>query len=154
MNRRDIIRFWNKVNIQEPSKCWPFIGGVNYNGYGNFWLDDKIVSAHRVSWMIHNHKMIQDGLLVCHTCDNKLCCNPHHLYTGSHTDNTRDYVSRSMPEYFNKGSRNPSAKLTVSDIEDIKILYATGKYSYSQIARIYNLSPTYPHSIIKGKRWV
>lgn len=152
MREQDISRFWDKVDKKDIG-CWNFLGGINKSGYGNFWLDGRIVSAHRVAWKISNSINIPKGKSILHHCDNKKCCRPSHLYCGNHSDNMRDYCSRLMDKDLNKGERNPASKLTLQDVKDIKELYATGKYSYSMIASIYGLAPTYPHSIIKGKRW-
>jgi hypothetical protein len=29
---------------------------------------------------------------ACHTCDNTICCNPDHLFWGTHRANMRDYI--------------------------------------------------------------
>lgn len=46
-----------------------------------------------MAWELVNGP-IPDGKLVCHKCDNKLCCNPAHFFIGSCKDNTQDMLSK------------------------------------------------------------
>lgn len=90
-------RFWTKIKKGADDECWecqrPNLlpnGGV---GYGTIKRKGKQYPLHRVSWVIHFGE-IPDGLLVCHTCDNPPCCNPAHLFLGTHKDNADDKVSK------------------------------------------------------------
>lgn len=90
-------RFFEKVNICAPRECWEWQASFYKCGYGQFSMcidgSWRPRQAHRMSWIIHCGQIPQ-GLLVCHSCDNKKCVNPHHLFLGTHKDNLRDMSSK------------------------------------------------------------
>ena len=109
-------RFWSKT--QKLGGCLIWVGSVNMNGYGCFLLDGKPQTASRVAYEL-SHGPIPVGLFVLHTCDNPKCVAPDHLYAGTHGQNMRDKVNRSRARGAN-GSRNCKAKLTDSQVEEIR----------------------------------
>ena len=86
-------RLLDKVIVDSVTDCWNFTGGKNNIGYGMIRDDKKMRTAHRVSYEEHKG-IIPQGLCVMHSCDNTLCCNPHHLSLGTHQDNTNDMISK------------------------------------------------------------
>ena len=79
---------------RRPDKCWEFQGSTDRHGYGVIRIRPKRISAHRAAWKVFNGKAIPDGMQVNHHCDNSKCCNPDHLYVGTHKDNMRDMTER------------------------------------------------------------
>jgi HNH endonuclease len=71
------------------NECWDWNGTIATNGYGRVFANNKWIGAHRVVWEFVYGK-IPDGLYVLHRCDNRRCCNPNHLFLGTHLDNVRD----------------------------------------------------------------
>lgn len=77
--------------------CWIWIGNKFENGYPrlsrcrpNSKYHER---GHIASYQKHKGK-IKKGLFVCHTCDNKACINPEHLWLGTNRDNQIDAVNK------------------------------------------------------------
>lgn len=79
-------RFWAKIDATNRATCWNWVAYRNADGYGKFGLNGKAVSAHRLSYTIHNGA-IPDGLVVDHLCFNKSCVNPLHLEAITQREN-------------------------------------------------------------------
>ncbi|HUW16223.1 MAG TPA: HNH endonuclease signature motif containing protein [Actinomycetes bacterium] len=90
-------RLWAKVDKSAgPDGCWPFTGSTMHNGYGHLGAGrrgDPTVAAHRVAYESAVGP-IPAGMNVLHTCDNRPCCNPAHLWIGTQRDNLLDMVAK------------------------------------------------------------
>lgn len=70
-------RFRAKYTI-DANGCWNWTATKNNRGYGQFWNGEKLLLAHRYSYLITKGE-IPDGLYVDHQCNNPACVNPAHL---------------------------------------------------------------------------
>ena len=73
----------------EECGCWNFVGAHTSGGYGEIGYGRKVLRTHRITYVAYRGK-IPKGLFVCHHCDNPPCCNPEHLFLGTHLDNMKD----------------------------------------------------------------
>lgn len=86
----DLDKFWNHVSKQSTG-CWNWTGSKNKDGYGYFHIGkNKYLRANRLAWELSRKQSIPKGKMILHTCDNRLCINPTHLYCGSGSENNRD----------------------------------------------------------------
>lgn len=109
-------RFYNKIN--KTDSCWEWTASLRgKTGYGAFKVSGKTIDAHRFSYILHKGE-IPNGMYVCHTCDNRKCVNPEHLFLGTAKDNWQDA--------FNK---NKVKLLGGIDIEKLKKHPSIGAYN-------------------------
>lgn len=142
-------RFWSKVDDSDIEGCWPFIGCINSYGYGRFNLGGgKITNAHRVAYELSVGSV--KGLEICHTCDNPPCCNPAHLFAGSHADNIRDMFSKGRNLNY-KGAEHGMSKLTEEQIKEIRSTFGYG--SGIMLARKFCVTDATIADIRKRKTW-
>lgn len=86
-------RIIKKIKIDDGTECWIWTGAKGAGGYGNTYYNGKYVNSHRLMYQIFIGKVPKDKH-VCHTCDNKLCINPEHLFVGTQKDNHDDMLSK------------------------------------------------------------
>lgn len=139
-------RFWNRVDVKGENDCWPWKGSRNKGGYGLYLANDKRGhTAHRMAWTLLHGEPPPDKF-VCHTCDTRLCCNPAHLWLGTHRQNMADMVAKGR----HGGPRKPS-RLTEADKQAILEAHRAGK-SLSEIGQHYGISAGYAWHLTHGGR--
>lgn len=146
-----IDRFWSKVDLSKADEdfaCWEWKAGKFKAGYGALLIERKSCYAHRIGYEIAWEEST-DGWSVCHHCDNPRCCNPNHLFLGTHYDNMQDKIRKGRQP---TGERCSNHKLTDDQVNEIRQRYAAGGTSYSKLAKEYNVDQSFISYLVRGKR--
>jgi hypothetical protein len=139
--------------IKANNGCWIWTGTKGSNHYGMILHNGRHMLAHRVSYELFIKKPPQN-MVVCHKCDNPSCVNPDHLFIGTTRDNIRDCMAKGRKvNYDRHGERNPSAKLTAKQVEEIRDNYEPFKTPRKLIAKQYGVSLPLIDKILSGKVW-
>lgn len=144
----DKLRFWSKV--KKTKKCWNFLAAFTRDGYGQLGIDGSMRRAHRISWIL-KHGKIPKGKYVLHTCDNRKCVNPKHLFIGNQKDNMVDMMNKGR-NADTSGENNGRHRLDKNAIKVIKILYKDGMSQKDIANKFYVGRSTISHLLV-GDTW-
>lgn len=89
-------RFLSHIDKKfHEDECWNWDGAVfKASGYGQFGSPKHgVFAAHRYSYQLFKGQ-IPESMFVCHSCDNRRCFNPKHLWIGTAKDNAQDMVAK------------------------------------------------------------
>ena len=134
-------RFWRKV--KKTRGCWIWQASSSSNGYGYFGIGRRTFRINRVAWKLANGTD-PGAKHVCHTCDERSCVRPSHLWLGTRAENMRDMAD--------KGRAHPRAKLTEDDVVAILERLCTGEPPAS-IAPDFGVSRFAVQQIGRGMKW-
>ena len=147
-------RFWSNVDTSPgPSKCWPWRGRANQDGYGKFNVPKqgggyRFTQATRVMVFL-TAGPFPKSLLVRHKCDNPICVNPAHLELGTHLDNARDMTDRQRQS---RGELHPKTTIAERVVIEIRERAVKGE-AFTAIARDMGLNTNTVAGIAKGRTW-
>jgi hypothetical protein len=141
--------FWSLVC--KDGACWEWQGFVRRDGYARFNLKTtrpvKSKLVHRISYALA-HGSAPAGKLICHSCDNRRCVNPEHLFCGTPLDNNRDRNTKGRAN-LRIGTTHHNTKFDVWDIIAIR----ADRRSHSVIAKDYECARTCIGAIKRRDNW-
>ena len=148
-----IKTFWSRVDTMSglgPNKdCWEISGCLNKQGYPSWSVNGKKHNAHRASYILNIGDIEDKTLVVCHTCDNKRCVRPEHLFLGTQAQNIADKVLKSRQA---KGEKVNTSKLRSEEVYNIRFGRRSSQ-SLKELSDYYGVSTYTIYEIINGLTW-
>ena len=128
--------FWARVKKGNCTDCWEWTGAMSSSWYGSVAWQGARVQAHRLAYLLSIGGIRPETLFrvgdrartykrfVLHKCDNRLCCNPRHLFLGSMRTNLLDAYRKGRKTQ--PRSKHVNAKLTPAQVRTIRARYVRG----------------------------
>ena len=132
------------IEITDECIEWP-LARDRRDGYGVIRHGGAFSRAYRLVYHLFRGP-IPRGMSVLHTCDNRLCVNPAHLWLGTQADNMRDMAAKGRSS---RGMSHARAKLT----DDLVRLIRSGKHSVAELEVITGLKKSALYSVRSGQTW-
>lgn len=140
---------------KEQNGCLKWLGTLDEAGYGNVHVwngkSKKKTKAHRAAYEVFVGP-IPDGLIACHHCDNRACCNPLHLFLGTRADNNEDMLKKGRRAKFD-GEANGRAKLTAERVREMRAEYASGGISMIDLGKKFGVNDRSVCMIVNRQTW-
>ncbi len=143
----------SKIDVRDHDECWPSTCAVTGKGYGKFGFNKKFYLMPRATYHCFVVPIPPD-LVVLHSCDNPVCCNPSHLSAGTISDNHQDMIRKGRAARKGAtGERNSHARLTRQQVDDMRAMYAGGGWSYHKLAPVFGVAWQTIADVISGRHW-
>jgi len=127
--------------------CRVWVAGTFSSGYAAMWDGEQTRLVSRLALrVLGGKKRIK---LALHHCDNTLCIEPEHLYSGSHASNSADMTARGRGT---RGARHPKAALTEDQARVVKFAPRI-RGSREALAAEFGVSVSLVDGIRSGRNW-
>jgi hypothetical protein len=150
--REKILNTLNKYREINENGCYGWTGSVKKDRFPCIYVEGKSIGAHRAAWMAENGK-IPRGHFVHHTCKNKACTNPEHLYVSSHISTRKKPENRKNQRI---GRERLAVDLPISLVESIREMarkyhQTVTKYLFRRLSDIVEFEKNVDFSVKSGK---
>lgn len=152
-------RLWAKVDktpgLGPNGDCWEWRGYVHPTGYGQIAIGNtkgSNTNTNRAAYMVAKGE-ITDGLWVLHACDNRLCCNPDHLWLGTPKENTQDMIAKGRRRKAWETLRGEDVLQSKLTEETVRAMRAEPPMTFKALGEKYGVTAATANKVILRRTW-
>ena len=134
--------------VIDGNECHNWTGTLTKDGYALLSFKNKKTRAAKAVLEKKLNRKIEKGKETCHTCNNRKCINPEHLYEGTHKQNALDMAKAGSV----RGVKNGQAKIPESLAIKIK-KQLKKNVSVLKVAEKYSVPIPTVRNIKRNKTW-
>lgn len=146
-----VAMVFSKLHANSVLACWEWTGGKTSDGYGAIRFREHGTKVHRALF-IYLYGELPPETCVLHRCDNRSCCNPFHLFTGTQSDNINDAVLKGRQPRA-AGEKQWQHILTADDVMKMRQIRKESGLKYSAIAEQFGVATITAAQAIIGHSW-
>lgn len=128
-------------------ECFEYQGKLTDKGYARISIGGRKYYLHRAMLQHKLGRVLEPTELACHICDNRKCCNPHHLEVGTLFDNMQQ-----MHERGRAGKAKKRRRLKPEEVALIKLYLSLGQGCY-QLCNTFVCGESTIRAIKNGYTW-
>lgn len=161
ITKKDVARFWSRVNVGDDNSCWYWNNATHSFGYGYININGKNYLSHRIALIIWNDGKVEKDKFVLHSCNNPACCNPNHLRWGTQKENINDCIKAGRKTNPPRNGINPPIHYGTDNnnaiMDEKKVLNLredwSNKMEAKQLSKKYGIAISTVYQIINFKSW-
>lgn len=122
---------------------------LDKDGYPKAKHGGKLWRLNRLIFTFVNGK-IPEGKVIGHSCNNKGCINPSHLYLTTAAENS---TQAKVDGLYKTGIESGRAKLSEEEVKELRRLYYEESVSQGKLAYKYKLSQSTVSAIVRNETY-
>lgn len=137
-------KYSEEVNKFTGTPCLEWHGGLN-EGRPTMRVDGRRRPGYVFACEFGQKRQKREGEMVCHSCNNPICCEPTHLKFGTAKENAADALRFAESKQF---------VINYEKAREIRHLYSGGDITQKELANQFNIKFNVVNGVVNNRTWI